>query len=114
MDFRAAHPVTPPHMSLFGSEASAVAAAAAAASGLPGLSPLSLLHHHSAAAAAPFAGALYPGGKLKNQAIALDERCSEPVEFTRFGCIGVLIFVQAAGSTAHKYRQHFICRPSKL
>ena len=71
MDFRAAHPVTPSHMSLFGSEASAVAAAAAAASGLSGLSPLSLLHHHSAAAAAPFAGTLYPGGKLKIKLLLL-------------------------------------------
>ena len=67
MDFRAAHPVTPPHMNPFGSEAAAVAAAMA--SGLPGLSPIhSLLqHHHSAAAAAPFAGALYPGGKNGNR-----------------------------------------------
>ena len=73
MDFRAAHPVTPPHMNPFGSEAAAVAAAAAAvaASGLPGLSPLSLLHHHSAAAAAPFAGTLYPGGKLKIKLLLL-------------------------------------------
>ena len=75
MDFRAAHPVTPPHMNPFGSEAAAVAAAAAAvaASGLPGLSPLSLLHHHStaAAAAAPFAGSLYPGGKSENRPLML-------------------------------------------
>ena len=72
MDFRAAHPVTPPHMSLFGSEATAVAAAAAAAaSGLSGLSPLSLLHHHSAAAATPFAGTLYPGGKLEIKPLPL-------------------------------------------
>ena len=69
MDFRAAHPVTPPHMNPFGSEAAAIAAAAAAATGLPGLSPLSLLHHHSAAAAAsPFAGTLYPGGKVDETA----------------------------------------------
>ena len=67
MDFRAAHPVTPPHMNPFGSEAAAVAAAVAASSGLPGLSPLSLLHHHSTAA--PFAGTLYPGGKKENRSL---------------------------------------------
>ena len=71
MDFRAAHPVTPPHMNPFGSEAAAVAAAVAASSGLPGLSPLALLHHHHspAAAAAPFAGTLYPGGKNENRSL---------------------------------------------
>ena len=82
MDFRAAHPVTPPHMSLFGSEATAVAAAAAAASGLSGLSPLSLLHHHSAAAAAPFAGSLYPGGKLELKPVLL----MRDIKGTKFGC----------------------------
>ena len=108
MDFRAAHPVTPPHMSLFGSEATAVAAAAAAASGLSGLSPLSLLHHHSAAAAAPFAGSLYPGGKLELKPVLL----MRDIKGTKFGCSSC--WLHRYSTTAHKYRQHFICKPSKL
>ena len=99
MDFRAAHPVTPPHMSLFGSEATAVAAAAA--SGLPGLSPLSLLHHHSAAAAAPFAGSLYPGGKLELKPVLL----MRDIKGTKFGCSSC--WLHRYSTTAHKISPAF-------